>query len=73
MNAITHMGVATRLDSFGFFAVYHPHGTVAAGVVAVAAGVYELTPLKRHFRLRCREGVRSGLGSGSTASARASD
>jgi predicted metal-binding membrane protein len=46
------------------YAVYRSHGTVAAGVVAVAAGVYELTPLKRHFRLRCREGVRSGLGFG---------
>jgi predicted metal-binding membrane protein len=35
------------------FAVYRPHGTVTAGVVAIAAGVYELTPLKHHFRRRC--------------------
>jgi predicted metal-binding membrane protein len=42
------------------YAFYRPHGTVAAGAVVIAAGVYELTPLKRHFRLRCREGVRSG-------------
>jgi predicted metal-binding membrane protein len=27
----------------------------------VAAGVYELTPLKRHFRRRCRERVDSGF------------
>lgn len=43
------------------YALYRPHGSFAAGVVAVAAGVYELTPLKRHFRRRCRESVRSGL------------
>jgi len=30
----------------------------------IAAGVYELMPLKRHFRRRCREGVRSGFGFG---------
>jgi predicted metal-binding membrane protein len=43
------------------YAVYQPHGTVAAGVVAIAAGVYEFTPLKRHCRRRCRESVRSGF------------
>src|SRR6266568_3587099 len=42
------------------YALYRPHGTEAAGAVVIAAGVYELTPLKRHLRLRCREGVRSG-------------
>jgi predicted metal-binding membrane protein len=43
------------------YAVYRPHGYVAAGVVTVAAGIYELTPLKRHFRARGRAHVRSGL------------
>jgi predicted metal-binding membrane protein len=43
------------------YALYRPHGTVAAGVVVTAAGVYELTPIKRHFRLQCHEKVRSGL------------
>jgi predicted metal-binding membrane protein len=43
------------------YAVYQPHGTVVAGAVAIAAGVYELTPLKRGFRRRCRESVRSGF------------
>jgi predicted metal-binding membrane protein len=43
------------------YALYRPHGTVAAGAVAIAAGVYELTPLKRHFRRRCRESIRSGF------------
>jgi predicted metal-binding membrane protein len=46
------------------YALYRPHGSVAAGSVAIAAGVYELTPLKRHFRRRCRESVRSGFGFG---------
>ncbi len=27
----------------------------------IAAGVYEFTPLKRHFRRRCRDSVRSGF------------
>jgi predicted metal-binding membrane protein len=40
---------------------YRPHGSVAAGAVAIAAGVYELTPLKRRFRRRCRDGVGSGF------------
>jgi predicted metal-binding membrane protein len=43
------------------YALYRPHGSLAAGVVAIAAGVYEFTPLKRHFRRRCRESVRSGF------------
>jgi predicted metal-binding membrane protein len=42
-------------------AVYRPHGYVAAGAIAIAAGVYEFTPLKKHFRRRCRESVRSGF------------
>jgi predicted metal-binding membrane protein len=48
----------------GVYALYRPHGSVAAGVVTIAAGVYELTPLKRHFRQRCRDGARSGFGFG---------
>jgi len=43
------------------YAVYRPHGPAVAGAVAIAAGAYELTPLKRHFRRRCRETTRSGL------------
>jgi predicted metal-binding membrane protein len=43
------------------YALYRPHGTFVAGVLTVAAGVYELTPLKRGFRRRCRESVRSGF------------
>jgi predicted metal-binding membrane protein len=43
------------------YALYRPHGYLAAGAVAIAAGVYEFTPLKQHFRRRCRENVRSGF------------
>jgi predicted metal-binding membrane protein len=30
-------------------------------VVVIAAGIYELTPLKQNFRRRCRGSVRSGF------------
>jgi predicted metal-binding membrane protein len=43
------------------FALYRPHGSFVAGAVAIAAGVYEFTPFKRHCRRRCRESVRSGF------------
>ena len=46
------------------FAAYRPHGTAVAGVVTIAAGAYEFTPLKRHFRRRCRETAGSGFGFG---------
>ena len=46
------------------YALYRPHGPAAAGAAVIAAGVYELTPLKQHFRRRCRESVRSGFGFG---------
>jgi predicted metal-binding membrane protein len=42
-------------------ALYRPNGSIAAGAVVIAAGVYELTPLKAQFRRRCRETVRSGF------------
>jgi predicted metal-binding membrane protein len=44
--------------------LYRPGGRVGfvpAGVLMVGAGLYELTPLKRKCRRRCRECVRSGL------------
>ncbi len=43
------------------YTLYRPHEAVAAAVVVFAAGIYELTPLKRYFRRRCRETVRSGI------------
>jgi predicted metal-binding membrane protein len=41
-----------------------PHGPLVAGAVVIAAGAYELTPVKRHFRRRCREDSGTGLGFG---------
>ena len=35
-------------------------GAAATGIVAIAAGIYELTPLKHACRERCRHTVRSG-------------
>jgi predicted metal-binding membrane protein len=52
------------LVGIGVYALYRPYGTYIAGAVAIAAGVYELTPLKRHFRRRCLESVSSGFGFG---------
>jgi predicted metal-binding membrane protein len=43
------------------YALYRPHGSFVAGAVVIAAGVYELTPLKQHFRRRCRESAGSGF------------
>jgi predicted metal-binding membrane protein len=45
----------------GVYAVYRPHGTLAAGALTVVAGLYQLTPLERECRRRCREDVRSGV------------
>jgi predicted metal-binding membrane protein len=43
------------------YALYRPHGTLVAGALTVAAGLYELTPLKRGCRRRCRGEVHSGF------------
>jgi predicted metal-binding membrane protein len=43
------------------YALYRPHGSSAAGALAIAAGVYEFTRLKQDCRRRCRESVRSGF------------
>jgi predicted metal-binding membrane protein len=46
------------------YALDRPHGPLTAGAVVIAAGVYELTPVKQHFRRRCRTDAGSGLGYG---------
>jgi predicted metal-binding membrane protein len=48
------------LVGIAVYGVYRPHGTVFAGLTVIAAGLYELTPLKSHFRRCCRERVGSG-------------
>ena len=49
------------LVGLAVYGLYRPHGSVAAGVAAIAAGAYELTPLKQRCRRRCRDGVGSGF------------
>jgi len=46
------------------YTVDRPHGSVAAGVTLIVAGAYEITPLKRQFRRRCRTSTGSGFGYG---------
>jgi predicted metal-binding membrane protein len=53
--------VVWTLVGIAVYAVYRPHGSVVAGALAIAAGVYEFTRLKRHCRERCRESVGSGF------------
>jgi predicted metal-binding membrane protein len=52
------------LVGMAVYGLYRPHGSAVAGAVAIAAGMYEFTPLKRQCRQRCREGARSGFGFG---------
>jgi predicted metal-binding membrane protein len=49
------------LVGLAVYPLYRPHGTLAAGAIVIAAGGYELTPLKGHFHRRCRVNVRSGV------------
>ena len=46
------------------YAVYRPHGSVAAGILVIAAGLYELTPFKQGCRRRCSQDGQSALGYG---------
>jgi predicted metal-binding membrane protein len=52
------------LTGVAAYALDLPHGALAAGVVVIAAGGYELTAVKRHFRRRCREEAGASLGYG---------
>jgi predicted metal-binding membrane protein len=49
------------LAGLAVYALYQPHGSVVAGALTIAAGLYELTPLKHACRRACRKGVRSGF------------
>ena len=60
--AASYLGVWTLVGLL-VYAVYRPHGTTVAGVLPIAVGIYELTPLKDGCRRRCRT-ERSGLGFG---------
>jgi predicted metal-binding membrane protein len=52
------------LVGLAVYTLYRPHETLAAGALVIAAGVYELSPLKNRFRRRCRQSVQSGFAFG---------
>ncbi len=58
--AASYVAVWT-LFGVALYALYAPHGAWVAGLLTIGAGIYELTPLKRSCRRRCRESVRSGF------------
>jgi predicted metal-binding membrane protein len=60
--AASYLGVWT-LVGLVVYVLYQPHSTRAAGVLTIAAGLYELTLTKQAFRRRCRAD-RSGFGFG---------
>jgi predicted metal-binding membrane protein len=49
------------LVGLAVYALYRPHGSTVAGALTIMAGVYELTPVKRECRRRCRDSRGSGL------------
>ena len=46
---------AWTLAGAAAYLLYRPHGSTAAGALVIAAGLYELTPLKQHARRRCHD------------------
>jgi predicted metal-binding membrane protein len=62
------------LVDLAVYALYRPHGTAVAGALTIVAGYYELTPLKRASSGGAAARTSAlECGSGSLASARASD
>jgi predicted metal-binding membrane protein len=53
--------VVWTVVGFAVYGLYRPHASFVAGLIVIAAGLYELTPLKQHFRRRCRESAGSGF------------
>jgi predicted metal-binding membrane protein len=60
---VSYIAVWTLLGLV-LYEIYSPPSSTAAGAIVIAAGVYELSPVKRYFRECCRERVTSGLGFG---------
>jgi predicted metal-binding membrane protein len=56
----SYLAVWTLVGGVAYL-LYRPHGALAAGLAVVAAGLYELTPVKRRCRQFCRERVGSGF------------
>jgi predicted metal-binding membrane protein len=55
----TYLAVWTAVGVVVYL-MYRPHGSVAAGVVVMGTGLYELTPLKSRSRQLCRRSIRPG-------------
>jgi predicted metal-binding membrane protein len=55
-----YLGVWIALGALAY-ALYEPHSPEVAGAVTLAAGLYELTPLKRRARRDCLVTGRSGM------------
>ena len=55
-----YLGVWT-LVSIVLYALYPQPSTAVTGSIVIAAGLYELTPVKQNFRRRCRMEMHSGL------------
>ena len=53
--------VVWTLFGIAAYAVYQPHSTTTAVVITAAAGLYELTPIKRRARRRCQQRTSSGF------------
>ena len=53
------------LVSIVLYALYPQPSTAVTGSIVIAAGIYELTPVKQNFRRRCQMEMRSGLEFGS--------
>jgi predicted metal-binding membrane protein len=59
----TYLAVWTLVGVVAYL-LYRPHGSLAAGLAVMAAGLYELTPVKRRQRRYCRERADSGVAFG---------
>ena len=56
----TYVAVWT-LFGVAAYIIYRPHGTTAAVVITIVAGLYELSPIKRRARRRCQQRAASGF------------
>lgn len=55
-----YLGLWT-LVSIVLYALYPQPSTAVTGSIVIAAGLYELTPIKQNFRRRCQMEMHSGL------------
>jgi predicted metal-binding membrane protein len=57
---VTYLVVWALFGVIVYF-LYRPHDFTAAGITVIAAGIYELTPLKKNFRGCCYIKIDSGF------------